>query len=81
MVEAVLSITSSLGDTEGSYWIATAAHGLIQIKPAVFRVLNEPAGMPGKNLYPIYEDTARGASRRMTVQAAISSGSARKTKG
>lgn len=49
-------ITSTLFDREGNLWVATAAEGLYLIKTNPFQTRSTKEGLPGKNIYPIFED-------------------------
>jgi len=49
-------ITSSLFDREGNLWVATSSEGLYQIKTNPFQTWSREEGLPGKNIYPVFED-------------------------
>ncbi|MEN8143784.1 MAG: two-component regulator propeller domain-containing protein [Gemmatimonadota bacterium] len=56
--EVVLTadIQSFYRDREGSIWIGTNADGLHRLKPALFGVYSEDAGITHRNIYPVLED-------------------------
>jgi ligand-binding sensor domain-containing protein len=52
----VTVISGLASDREGSVWIATRSHGLFRLKPALFRVLSDTDGLPGRNVNTVIED-------------------------
>ena len=42
-------------DEQGT-WVATRQDGLHQLTPSPLSVLGVPEGLPGRNIYPVYED-------------------------
>lgn len=56
VLEAENFVTSILFDREGNLWVATAAEGLYLIKTNPFQTWSREEGLPGKNIYPVFED-------------------------
>ena len=52
-------VTSLLFDREGNLWVGTSTEGLYLIKTNPFQTWSREDGLPGKNIYPIFEDRDR----------------------
>ena len=49
-------IRSTLFDREENLWVASGSEGLYLIKPNPFETWSTEQGLPGQNIYPIFED-------------------------
>jgi signal transduction histidine kinase/ligand-binding sensor domain-containing protein/AraC-like DNA-binding protein len=48
-------VIAVLRDKEGSLWLGTSGNGLYQIRRSALRVLGQDQGLPGNNVYPVFQ--------------------------
>lgn len=50
-----IAFNSFFEDREGSIWLATDGQGLYRIRKPAISVISKEGGLPGRNIYPIYQ--------------------------